>query len=46
MQCEQPKGCLGGSIIKPLPENVDTYIKTQAVAKVEGVEPLQDAKAK
>eukprot|EP00746_Dinoflagellata_sp_MGD_P008173 gnl/MRDRNA2_/MRDRNA2_116326_c0_seq1.p1 gnl/MRDRNA2_/MRDRNA2_116326_c0~~gnl/MRDRNA2_/MRDRNA2_116326_c0_seq1.p1 ORF type:complete len:239 (+),score=27.98 gnl/MRDRNA2_/MRDRNA2_116326_c0_seq1:136-852(+) len=46
MQCEQPKGCLAGSVIKPLPPIVDTYVKTQAVAKVEGVEPLQDAKAK
>jgi len=46
MQCEQPKGCISAGVIKPLPENVDTVIKTQAVAKLEGVEPLQDAKAK
>lgn len=46
MQCEQPVGCLTGSIIKPLPEVVDTIIKTQAVAKIEGVKPFEDAKPK
>jgi len=47
MQCEQPKGCIGkNGVINPLPENLDTYIKSQAVAKLEGVSPLQDAKPK
>merc|ERR1719408_257660 len=46
MQCEQPKGCLAGSLEVPLPEPVDSLVVGQAMAKLEGVPVLEDAKPK
>lgn len=44
MQCEQPKGCLNGQMVVPLPDVVDTLVRGQAAAKVDGVPLMENPK--
>lgn len=46
MQCQQPKGCMIGGPTRPLPENVDSIIHSQAIAKLDEsiAKPLESPK--
>lgn len=48
MTCEQPKGCMVGGPNRPLPETVDTIIRSQSIAKLDAekndIKPLESPK--